>query len=683
VLSAGTAFGVLLLAQSAAATGISDSEPVFETVVVAPEPPSHDGGFSVGGRAAAILPGAGNDPGRAVENAPGVGRLVPTSDGLVLWGAAPQESRILWDGVELPALFHFGGWRSLVPMGAIARVSVLPGAFGADLGRALGGIVAVESAAVPSDRIHGWVAADPLDTSIGASGPIGERVGFLVAGRLGYLDRLASLLSSSQSRALLPLPAYRDVVAKATVVAGPRQTVTVGLLGAEDSRRLALRTSSPVDVLSEERSRSVARVVLRFVELGEGSKITALLWAGRDSTELAQQLGLVPVAARSRTWVAGARLARAALLGEQKVELGLDGLISVSDWERTGSLGHPPREGDITVFGATPGGAMGSDSWRPVLGSVAPYLLAELRWRSIELRPGLRLEGQLVSSDRTLPPTGLSPRTGFSRTAWSVEPRLGASVAVRSWLTLGAAAGVHHQLPDGADLSPVFGSPALGPSRARSGAISAVASGRRANLEAALFARRLDDLATRNPDPQPALAKSLVQTGRGRSYGAQLTARRDCSAGGICALLSYTLSRSERRGPGDAGWRLFDFDQTHVLTVALGYRGRRWSAATRLRYASGMPRTEVAGSTFDTSAGVYRPILGPHNATRLPAFVELDLRAERSWHYRRASLTASLEVVNATDRTNAEEIVYSGDYTRHAFVAGLPLLALAGLRLDM
>jgi hypothetical protein len=256
-------------------------------------------------------------------------------------------------------------------------------------------------------------------------------------------------------------------------------------------------------------------------------------------------------------------------------------------------------------------------------------------------------------------------------------------VAVRSWLTVGAAAGIHHQLPDGADLSPVFGSPALGPSRATSGVLSAVASGQRTNVEAALFARSLDDLATRNPDAQPALAQSLVQTGRGRSYGAQLTARRDCSAGGTCALLSYTLSRSERRGPGDAGWRLFDFDQTHVLTVALGYRGRRWSASTRLRYASGMPRTEVVGSYFDTGAGLFRPILGPHNATRLPAFVELDLRAERMWRFRRASLTASLEVVNATNRTNPEEIVYSGDFSRRAFVAGLPLLVLGGLRLEI
>jgi hypothetical protein len=137
LLVAGTAFGMLLLAQPAAA------EPVYETIVTAPQAPSQSGEFTLGRQAAATLPGAGGDPARAVENVPGVGRLAPTSDGLVLWGAAPQESRILLDGVELPALFHFGGWRSIVPVDALGRVSLVPGAFGASLGRALGGIVAI------------------------------------------------------------------------------------------------------------------------------------------------------------------------------------------------------------------------------------------------------------------------------------------------------------------------------------------------------------------------------------------------------------------------------------------------------------------------------------------------------------------------------------------------------------
>jgi hypothetical protein len=96
-----------------------------------------------------------------------------------------------------------------------------------------------------------------------------------------------------------------------------------------------------------------------------------------------------------------------------------------------------------------------------------------------------------------------------------------------------------------------------------------------------------------------------------------------------------------------------------------------------------MPRTPVIGAYMDTRTGIYRPILGDHNASRLPDFIGLDGRIERTWRLRRGALVASIEILNATNRTNAEEIVYSGDYSNHSFVSGLPLFVLAGLRLEI
>ena len=285
-----------------------------------------------------------------------------------------------------------------------------------------------------------------------------------------------------------------------------------------------------------------------------------------------------------------------------------------------------------------------------------------------------------------LPPTGMTPKTGFSRSTWAVEPRLASNLSLRSWLSLGAAFGIHHQLPDAADLSPVFGSPTLGPSRAFSAVLSARATREMFTVETALFGRRMDHLATRNPDPQPTLARALVDTGRGRSYGVQLLVRTRCEGNGVCALASYTLSRAERRASDDASdmrWRLFDFDQTHVLSTTLGYRVRQWFLGTRFRYATGMPRTPVVGAYGDTKAGIYRPILGEHNGSRLPDFVELDGRIDHTWRLRRSTIVASVEILNVTNRTNAEEVVYSGDYSNHSFVSGLPLFVLAGLRLEI
>src|SRR5512143_1757930 len=92
----GTAFWVAQAIEASDAT-----VPTYETVVTAPPLPAHDGGFSLGRAGAKSLPGAGGDLGRALENAPGVARMAPAGDGLVLWGSAPQESRVLLDDVEI------------------------------------------------------------------------------------------------------------------------------------------------------------------------------------------------------------------------------------------------------------------------------------------------------------------------------------------------------------------------------------------------------------------------------------------------------------------------------------------------------------------------------------------------------------------------------------------------------
>ena len=674
----GTAFWV------AQATEVADATaPTYETVVTAPPLPARDGSFALGSAGAKVLPGAGGDLGRALENAPGVARMAPAGDGLVLWGSTPQESRVLFDGVEIPTLFHFGGWRSVVPSEGLRDATVLPGGFAANFGRAIGGIVEVRSAEADAESHHAWLAADLLDTSVGARGPLGPRGGYLATARLGYLDRLQSAAGSSQSQALMPLPAYRDGLAKATVDLDEGRKLTVEAIAASDRRQLTLDTQSPIDTLVETRTRSFSRAAVRFEQANPGETTSVVAFVGSDNSKLDQQLGLVPVSLHASAVTMGAHLLHGQLVGNHWIELGVDGLFGVWSMERHGSLTEPPREGDASVFGAAPSGAIGSDTWHPILGDIAPYALAKLHFGRWDIHPGVRFDNALISSARTLPPTGLTPRVGFSRTSWSAEPRLAIHAVATPWLDVGASGGVHHQLPDAADLSPVFGSPRLGPSRAIDAVLSAALRGRGVTIESATFARKLDDLPVRNPDTQPALAQSLVQGGEGRSYGTQVLVRRDCEAGGACGLISYTLSRSLRRTPGDADWRLLYYDQTHVLTAVLGYHGQRWFAGARFRYATGMPRTPVAAAYYDASAGGYRPILGEHNSSRLPAFAELDLRAERSWQRSSLRFSLSLEVLNATHRKNPEEIVYSGDYARHAYVTGLPLLAVGGFRLEI
>ena len=195
-------------------------------------------------------------------------------------------------------------------------------------------------------------------------------------------------------------------------------------------------------------------------------------------------------------------------------------------------------------------------------------------------------------------------------------------------VTLTAAVGLYHQAPEPSELSAVFGNPMLDLSSALHVSLGAAfkITGT-LSCELVGFYKQLWDLPSRNEAPTPPLAQALVQEGVGRSYGGQLLVRQELWKG-FFGWVTYSISRSERQDHPDRDWRLFDYDQTHVLGVVASYEYRGWVAGVRFRYTSGMPRTPVVGAFYDARGDQYQPLFGAQNSIRIPAFWQLDLRAD-------------------------------------------------------
>ncbi|MFT4627387.1 MAG: hypothetical protein ACI8PZ_006071, partial [Myxococcota bacterium] len=113
-----------------------------------------------------------------------------------------------------------------------------------------------------------------------------------------------------------------------------------------------------------------------------------------------------------------------------------------------------------------------------------------------------------------------------------------------------------------------------------------------------------------------------------------------------------------------------------------GWVRRRWELGARLELTSGFPRTAVVGALFDTRSQSYDPLFGPHNRDRLPLFLSVAARAAWEVPIGHGQLRVWLDVLNATDRVNAEEVVYSADYTRRGVVQGLPVLPTLGVEVS-
>jgi hypothetical protein len=144
------------------------------------------------------------------------------------------------------------------------------------------------------------------------------------------------------------------------------------------------------------------------------------------------------------------------------------------------------------------------------------------------------------------------------------------------------------------------------------------------------------------------------------------------------------MSRSERRDTPAAGWRLFDYDQPHVLTIVASKELGAWTAGVRLRFARGLPRTPVVGAFYDAKDDLYQPAFGAQNSIRLPDFWQIDARVDRSFPLGGGSrLLVFVEGLNVTNRANGEEYTYDVDYTRRGVVTGLPVVAVLGARVDL
>jgi hypothetical protein len=408
---------------------------------------------------------------------------------------------------------------------------------------------------------------------------------------------------------------------------------------------------------------------------------TATLWTGVDRSTDDFRFGLIPANRAETAWVGGARGIQRQRMDRFALTTGVDVDAEYADLSRLGSLTVPAREGDTYIFGQPPGEGIAADAWHATTLDAAGYGAVDFATGPVVAAIGLRGDGWLLASSRLTPRVGITPGIGSQQTVFTGDPRVSVTVRIADDLDVRADAGSYHQARDASDTSAVFGTPSLGVEHAWHGTAGAQWRAAPFALDVAGYARWLDDLVARDLAITPPLAKSLTQDGIGYVVGLQVTARV-VGWNGLSGWLAYNLSRSRRRDADAQAWRFFDHDQTHGLIAVAGWEHGAWTLGARVRAATGEPRTAVLGSFFDSMTGRFEPIVGPHNGDRLPAYFAADVRAERRFPLGAVHGAIYLEIQNLTNRANAEEIIYNADFTQRGYLTGLPLLAIAGVRLE-
>jgi TonB family protein len=631
------------------------------------------------------IPGTNGDAIRSLENLPGVGRPPGLAGLLIVRGSAPQDTQIFVDGTSIPLIYHFGGLSSVVPTEMLEKIDFYPGNFSAEYGRAMGGIVDVGLRSPKADgQYHGFAQVDLIDMRLFAEGPIPLLDGwnFIVAGRRSWIDVWARPLLSDLGATVTAAPVYYDYQAMIEKK-WKNQSFRVTFFGDDD--RLALISQS-LDASSPQLAGDISdhmgfwRIQARYENrLSDTTTLRLTPAYGTDTIDINLGTNYLTLSAQELTF-----------RGEisEKIAKGLTANFGVDVLYEPYSLSAlfppPPPAGQPPPgpFLSQPSVATNSSQ---AIDRPAFYALVESApWPGGRLVPGIRLDYSSNESQWDVAPrfsarqavnclssssSSASPEPTFSLAALSAPSSDG---CLRT--TLKGGVGVYYQPPQPFETDPVFGQLGLKDNRAVQYELGVEQVVTR-NVEVSLdgFYKQLDQLVT----------PGYLNEGTGRVFGLETLIRYKPDKH-FFGWIAYTLSRSTRTQPPDYIEELYQYDQTHILTVLGSYKlGHGWEFGARFRLVSGNLYTPSSYGFFDESLGAQLAAISyPPYGQRLPLFHQLDMRVDKTWKFRTWKLGAYLDAQNVYNQQNVEGISYNYNYTRTSYVTGLPFLPSFGLRAE-
>ena len=108
-------------------------------------------------------------------------------------GGYPRDTTAVMDGVQLMWPFQWGGACSIFDPGMIDSVKMSNGVFSARYGRALAGLLEVNTVTPRKDRVSFEVSSSDISTNAYLHVPFNEKIGMYAAGKVTYLDPLFAL----------------------------------------------------------------------------------------------------------------------------------------------------------------------------------------------------------------------------------------------------------------------------------------------------------------------------------------------------------------------------------------------------------------------------------------------------------------------------------------------------------
>lgn len=663
-----------------------------EVVVRGERPPREVTRRTIERREMTRIPGTSGDALRSIQSLPGVARPPGLAGLLIVRGSSPNDSAYFIDGASVPLIYHFGGLSSAVPSELLERIDFYPGNFSSRFGTVMGGIVDVglrepdthctgdygKAIEGKTGCFHGFVDLNLIDTRAMVQGKVGEW-SFVVAGRRSWFDTWLKPALEAADAGVTSAPVYYDYQAIAETHPTKSSRLSLRFFGSDDKFKALISdpiANDPGFGGSLTFGTSFYRgQALYETDLSPSVDLRSMIAAGDNVVDF----GLGPFKFQLDWTIISVRNELSfKILRGLKLHTGMDFLTG--PYHVFIRLPPPPRPGEATPgpFVTQPLQQVDENGmvWRP-----AWYAEAEVApEKRLLIVPGFRVDYARDSGH-----TDLSPRLNARYDLIGGKAEEDRPIEERSLrTTLKGGAGFFYQPPQFPETNAVFGTPGLYSNKSIHYSVGVEQELNR-HVEVSLegYYKDLTKQVSRAESLGATFAYSNQGTGSIIGLETLVKYKPDDRFFG---WLAYTLSRSVRVDRPGQPEHLFQYDQTHNLTVLGSYRlGRGWEFGARFRLISGNLDTPVARppaltALYAADAAAYTPIQGKPFSTRLPVFHQLDLRVDKAWQFKSWRLSAYLDVQNVYDYAAREAVAYNYDYTKTSYQTGLPIIPSLGIR---
>lgn len=631
----------------------------FEVLVVAERAGSEVSERKLSAEEIKYLPGSGGDVVKAVQNLPGVARAPLGIGQLIIRGAAPEDSRAFLDGSPIPLVFHFAGLTTVVNNDLVEEVAYLPGAASVRYGRLLAGLVDIRTKASLPERSNGYLSVDVYQSTLFVEQRVSPRSFITLSGRRSYIDAVLNPLLEN-SDLTVQAPRYYDAQLRYfhQTDAG---TVYDTLFFLSDDRFAFVGGNGNGEeerVFASFGDRFQRLRFRRLAKLGGGWEEETTVGIGPERREFS--FGEASEAFEQRFNVSV----------REELGVGLSPERSLG-----GRIGVDLLSGEDRLYFEE---ARFDDVEKAEAFLFAPALYGELTWRTgpVTWIPGIRSDALLYG-------------TGYAAVGW--DPRMSARWVVGDSTVVKGATGKFSTLPTLRQVAPESDGNeelqfpwswqnSLGIEQQLTSRVSA---------DVTAFYNRLGDLIVGREDrlrfftgPPPAGpfdTRPYANAGVGMICGVESLIKYTGPAS--TGILSMTFSHSQRQDRPYEDVELFAYDQPVVINALWSQQlNRNWRLGGRARYSSGNPYTPVVNSAVDMTSRDFVPVYGERSSDRLPPFVSVDVRIDKTYVFRKWQLETFLDLQNVTFAQNPEVVGWTFDFRELDPITSNPPLPVFGLK---